>query len=71
MLSSFIQNAQSIAGTLISAFGKASEPSGFLRPLMWSPCMCEITHDVDRLRIDAGRRERLRQQADGRRDSGP
>src|SRR5215831_4787346 len=43
MLSSFIQNAQSMAGTLISALGKASAPSGVLSPRIWSPCMCEIT----------------------------
>ena len=43
MFSSLIQNAQSSAGTLISAFGKASEPSGFLIPLIWSPCRCEIS----------------------------
>src|SRR4029077_15513782 len=42
MLSSFIQSAQSMAGTLISALGKASAPSGVLSPRIWSPCMCEI-----------------------------
>src|SRR5262249_16398868 len=42
MLSSFIQNAQSMAGALISALGKASAPSGVLSPRIWSPCRCEI-----------------------------
>jgi hypothetical protein len=42
MLSSFIQNAQSTAGTLISAFGKASAPSDVFSPRIWSPCICEI-----------------------------
>src|SRR5215207_9863634 len=43
MLSSLIQNAQSGAGALISAFGKASAPSAVLTPLMWSGCKCEST----------------------------
>src|SRR5215467_5423002 len=42
MLSSFIQNAKSMAGTLISALGKASAPSGVLSPIIWSPCMCDF-----------------------------
>ena len=71
MLSSFIQNAQSTAGTMISAFGKASEPSAFLRPRMWSPCMCEIST----MSIDFGSMPLAamvgRQQADRRRDAGP
>ena len=47
-LPSSIQNAHSFAGTMISAFGKASEPSGVRKPLMWSPWKCEImTMSID------------------------
>ena len=41
MFSSLIQNAQSTAGTLISAFGKTSAPSAPLMPLVWSGCRWE------------------------------
>ena len=32
----------STAGTRISALGNAGEPSGLIRPLMWSPWKCEM-----------------------------
>src|SRR6266508_5561016 len=43
MFSSLIQNAQSTAGTLISAFGNNRPPSAFLMPLVWSGCRWEMT----------------------------
>ena len=56
MFSSLIQNAQSAAGTLISAFGNASDAVGMLEPEDMVAVHMRDEHDVDRLRIDAGGR---------------
>src|ERR1700758_1826831 len=40
--SSLIQNSQSFAGTLISAFGNAIEPSAARIPLVWSGCRWDM-----------------------------
>src|ERR1700733_13425942 len=41
--SSLIQNSHSFAGTMISAFGNAIEPSAARRPLVWSGCKWDKT----------------------------
>ena len=56
MLSSLIQNAQSTAGTLISAFGNSERAVGILDAVGVVGVQVRDDDDVDRLGIDAGRR---------------
>jgi hypothetical protein len=63
--STLIQNSQSLTGTMISAFGNASEPSAAADAVGVIGMQMRQQHDVDTLEISACGGEILQRAADG------